>query len=300
MPVSTSRYRTLQGRELCPRPLTIVVMHVAIVVMRRSATVLLALFLAGCTTNATRIERLAGTLGMSRSVVEAGGFHSLVFTRGLPAAQNAPLAIFLEGDGVPWLGGREPSLDPTTGDPIALKLLAQTPSPTAYVTRPCYNDMSGRRCTPERWTMERYSDEIVASMTEAVRTAALQAQARSVVLVGYSGGGVLAVLIAERLDNVAGVITVGANLDIAAWTRHHGYLPLTGSLNPAASTAEHRWPETHLYGARDERVPPATAEAYFKRFPNAQRQIVEGNDHVCCWVEQWPEQWKQLSAAFSR
>ena len=52
--------------------------------------------------------------------------------------------------------------------------------------------------------MERYSDEIVSSMTDVVRTTALQAKARSVVLVGYSGGGVLAVLIAERLDNVVG------------------------------------------------------------------------------------------------
>jgi len=139
--------------------------------------------------------------------------------------------------------------------------------------------------------MGRYSDEIVKSMSEAVRAAAAQAKARSVVLIGYSGGGVLAVLIAERLDNVAGVVTVGANLDIEAWTRQHGYLSLTGSLNPAASTAEHRWPETHLYGARDTTVPPATADAYFKRFPNAKRQIVDANDHLCCWVEQWAELW---------
>jgi predicted alpha/beta hydrolase family esterase len=271
-------------------------MRVAIAAMQRPATVLLALFLAGCTTNAIRIERLATALGMSHSVVEAGSFRSLLFMRGVPAPQDAPLAIFIEGDGVPWLGGREPSLDPTTGDPIALKLLGQTPAPTAYVTRPCYNDLGGPRCTPERWTMERYSDEIVSSMTEAVRTAAQNAQARNVVLVGYSGGGVLAVLIAERLDNVAAVITVSANLDTDSWTKHHGYLPLTGSLNPTSSTAEHRWPETHLYGARDANVPAATTEAYFKRFPGAKRQIVAMNDHVCCWVEQWPGLWEQLDA----
>jgi len=261
---------------------------------------LLALFLAGCTSNAARIEELAGTLGMTRSVVEAGGFRNSIFMRGVPAPQDAPLAIFIEGDGVPWNGGREPSLDPTTGNPVALKLLAQTPLPAAYVTRPCYHDMTGRRCTPERWTMARYSDEIVSSMTEAVRTAARQAKARSVVLVGYSGGGVLAVLIAERLDNVTGVITVGANLDIDAWTKHHGYLPLTGSLNPATSTAEHRWSEIHLYGAQDTKVPPVTAEAYFKRYPSARRQIVDANDHVCCWVEQWPQLWQQISAASAR
>ena len=273
-------------------------MRVAIVGMHRSATLFLALFLAGCATNAIRIDRLAESLGMSRSVVEAGGFRSLVYMRGVPVPQDAPLTIFIEGDGVPWAGGREPSLDPTTGDPIALKLLGATPPPTAYVTRPCYNDMSAPRCTPERWTMERYSDEIVSSMTEVVRTTAQQANARSVMLVGYSGGGVLAVLIAERLDNVAAVVTVGANLDIDAWTQYHGYLPLTGSLNPATSTAVHRWPETHLYGVHDENVPPATADAYFKRFPQAQRRL-EANDHVCCWVEQWPELWKQLAVTSS-
>jgi dienelactone hydrolase len=262
-------------------------MRVAIVAMHRCAPLLLALFLAGCTTNAIRIERLAGSLGLTRSVVDAGGFRSLLFMRSGAAPQDAPLTIFIEGDGVPWRGGMEPSLDPTTADPIALKLLAQTPPPAAYVSRPCYQDMTGPRCTAERWTIERYSDEIVSSMTEVVRTAEVRASARKLVLVGYSGGGVLAVLIAERLDNVAAVVTVGANLDTDAWTQHHGYLPLTGSLNPALSTAAHRWPETHLYGARDAVVPPSTTAAYFKRFPQARQQIIEGYDHVCCWVDNW-------------
>ena len=272
-------------------------MRVAIVVMQRHMALLLALFLAGCASNAQRIERLAGTLGMSRSFLEAGAFLSLLFLRGSPAPADVPLTIFIEGDGVPWRGGMEPSLDPTTSDPIALKLLGRSPLPAAYVTRPCYQGMTGPRCTPERWTMERYSDEIVSSMTAAVRTAATRANARHVVLVGYSGGGVLAVLIAERLDDVAGVVTIGANLDIDAWTRHHGYLPLAGSLNPASSTAAHGWPEIHLYGEGDTVVPPATSAAYFERFPRAQQQIMKGYDHRCCWVEQWPALWQQTQAA---
>jgi pimeloyl-ACP methyl ester carboxylesterase len=268
--------------------------------MHRTALKLVALFLAGCASNAARIEELAAALGMTRSVVVAGAFRSPMFMRRGDGPENATLAIFIEGDGVPWEGGRQPSLDPATKDPIALKLLAQTPLTAAYVTRPCYHDMGGERCTPERWTMERYSDEVVSSMAAVVGTAALQAKARSIVLVGYSGGGVLAVLIAERLNNVSAVITVGANLDTDTWTRHHDYLPLSGSLNPATSTAEHPWPETHLYGTRDETVPPATAEAYFKRYPGALRRVVEANDHVCCWVEQWPQLWQEITAAAAR
>jgi hypothetical protein len=268
-------------------------MRVAIVAMRSASSLFLALFLAGCASNAGRIDALAGSLGMSRSVLEAGGFRSLLYMRSAAGPEDAPLAIFIEGDGVPWHDGMEPSLDPTTGNPLALKLLAQTPAPAAYVSRPCYQEMTGPRCTPERWTMQRYSEEIVSSMTEAVRTAAQHANAQKVTLVGYSGGGVLAVLIAERLDNVAAVITVGANLDTDAWTRHHGYLPLSGSLNPASSTAEHRWPEIHLYGARDPVVPIATTDAYFARFPHAQRKVMDDYDHVCCWVQQWPTLWEK-------
>jgi pimeloyl-ACP methyl ester carboxylesterase len=134
-------------------------------------------------------------------------------------------------------------------------------------------------------------------MTAAVRTAAARANSGKVVLVGYSGGGVLAVLLAERLDNVAAVITVGADLDIEAWTQHHGYLPLTGSLNPASSTAAHPWPEIHLYGARDAVVPVATTAAYFARFPHAQRKVMADYDHVCCWVEHWPALWQEIRSA---
>jgi pimeloyl-ACP methyl ester carboxylesterase len=271
-------------------------MRVAIVAMQSFSSLILALFLAGCASNATRIETLAGALDMSRSVVEAGGFRSLIYMRG-GGPGEASLAVFIEGDGVPWRGGTEPSLDPTTSNPLALKLLAQTPAPAAYVVRPCYQGMTGPGCTAQWWTMQRYADEVVSSMTEAVRTAAARANVRNVVLVGYSGGGVLAVLIAERLDNVAAVVTVGADLDIDAWTRHHGYLPLTGSLNPASSTAAHPWPETHLYGGRDAVVPVATTAAYFARFPRAQRKVMDDYDHVCCWVEHWPALWQEIRSA---
>lgn len=231
---------------------------------------------------------------MARSVVEAGAFRTLIFMRREPGHDGRSLAVFIEGDGRPWRAGTEPSADPTTGNPIALKLLAQTPQPAAYVTRPCYHELPGSCCTPERWTSERYSEEIVSSMAIAVRAAVQRASAHDFVLVGYSGGGVLAVLVAERLDNVAAVITVGANLDTDAWTRHHRYLPLTGSLNPALSTTEHRWPEVHLHGARDSVVPPSTAAAYFQRYPRAKQTIIDEYDHVCCWVENWPQLWEEV------
>jgi pimeloyl-ACP methyl ester carboxylesterase len=270
------------------------VTRVAIVAMRSRAILLLLLLSAGCTTHTLRIERLAGATGLTRSVVESGGFRSLVFMKGAPQREGDALAVFIDGDGVPWRGGMQPSADPTTGNPIALKLLARTGLSAAYVTRPCYHELLGPNCTPERWTIGRYSEDIVASMAHTVRVTVQRASAHKVLLVGYSGGGALAVLVAERLDNVAGVITVGANLDTQAWTRHHGYVPLLGSLNPALSKADHPWPEIHLYGARDQVVPPSTAAEYFQRHPQAEQRILDEHDHVCCWVEQWPQLWAEI------
>lgn len=262
--------------------------------MQRGILVILSVLVAGCVTNGARIDRLAAAAGMTRTQIESGAYRSLLYLPAARASAAGVLLVFFEGDGRPWRGGREPSADPTTASPLALELLLRTRHPAAYAARPCYHNIPSAGCTPERWTSARYADDIVASMASAVREAALRTRAHTVVLVGYSGGGTLAVLAAERLDNVGAVITVAANLDTDAWTRHHRYLPLAGSLNPAKSTHPHPWPELHLFGERDEVVPAGTASAYFERYPEARRQIVAGQDHTCCWVESWQSLWQRV------
>lgn len=265
--------------------------------MYRRIFVTFCVFVAGCAANDARIDRLAAAAGLTRMVVDSGAYRSLLY---LPAARSQAedvLVVFFEGDGRPWRGGREPSADPTTANPLALELLARTSHPAAYATRPCYHRVRSANCTPERWTSARYADDIVASMASAVREAVRRTRSQQVLLIGYSGGGTLAVLTAERLDNVVAVVTVAANLDIDAWARHHHYLPLTGSLNPAASTRPHPWPELHLFGERDQIVPAATASAYFERYPDARRRIIAGQDHVCCWIEAWQSLWQTVRPA---
>ena len=227
-----------------------------------------------------------------------GPFPALIYMkRAAPAGNDRPLWIFIEGDGIPWRNGMEPSADPTTRNPLALELLIRSPAPAAYITRPCYNGLRSDQCTVAHWTGARYSDEIVESMAASVREVQRLSGARDVSLLGYSGGGVLAVLIAERLDHVASVVTVAANLDTDAWTKQHGYLPLTQSLNPALSQKEHSWPELHLQGSADRVVPNATTSHYFARYPRAQRRTVDGYDHVCCWVRDWNELSQEIFAS---
>jgi pimeloyl-ACP methyl ester carboxylesterase len=253
------------------------------------SAVFATLLLAGCTSPGQRLDQRAREAGLEIVHVRAGEFPSIVYLKRSAGADHANpvLTVFLESDGIPWLG-RSPSDDPTTRQPVALEMLMRSPAPAAYVTRPCYNGVRSDKCHFELWTGARYSSAVVDSLVATVREAQRRAGADRVALVGYSGGGSLAVLIAERLENVASVVTVAANLDTDAWTDHHKYLRLSQSLNPALSDRPHPWPELHLRGANDLVVPPATTERYFLRYPQAQQRTLEGFDHVCCWVRDWP------------
>jgi len=260
----------------------------------------LALALAGCASNSARIDRAAKAAGLSRSVVSGTAYRHVVYRNDLanasagrrdssPVSSARRLYVFIDGDGRPWSrDGQQPEEDPTTHNPLALKLLAQTPGAAIYVSRPCYQQIVDPGCSSESWTSGRYSTATIASIAAVARDAVVSGGFDSIAMIGYSGGGVLAVLVAEQLEHVAAVVTIAANLDTDAWTTYHHYLPLSGSLNPAKSNGLHQWREIHLVGANDVVVPAITTTTYFAKYPAAVQRPYAGFDHVCCWVEQWP------------
>jgi hypothetical protein len=260
--------------------------------MRPILFVLVTLVLAACASPAARIDATARRAGFTREIVQGTSFRHVVYTRA--GASSGTWTVYLESDGLPWVNGRVPASDPTTRDPLALQLMMRASGPAMYVSRPCYHELMDAGCSWQIWTLARYSQAVVDSMARAIETQLRARNATHVRLVGYSGGGALAVLIAERLANVEAVVTLGANLDIEAWTRHHGYLPLEGSLNPARGTFAHPWRETHLQGTNDTVVPLATTQAYFERHPHARRITLETYDHVCCWVRDWAALQKKI------
>lgn len=263
--------------------------------MLRLLVLLTCLIGGGCSSNAGRIDALARGASLERSVLEIDGLSTSIYMRPDLASGQA-LVVFLEGDGRPWRAGIEPSRDPTTSNPLALELLTRTPRAAAYVSRPCYQGVASARCSPALWTSDRYSQEIVETMTHTIRELMRRSNANETILVGHSGGGTLAVLIAERMAGIKAVVTIAANLDIDAWTAHHEYLPLSGSLNPARSRLAHPWQEIHLAGARDQVVPIETTSAYFDRYPNAERWVLDEHAHACCWVDAWPALWEKIES----
>ena len=110
----------------------------------------------------------------------------------------------------------------------------------------------------------------------------------SIVLIGHSGGGVLAALLESRVDDVTGVISIGANLDIDAWTELHEYDQLTGSLNPIAQAKQENIPHLQLVGGRDAKVPLEISKHYSELKSNVNLVVYRDFDHVCCWEKEWP------------
>lgn len=210
------------------------------------------------------------------------------------------LTIYIEGDGLAWVASDMPSFDPTPAQPIALRMaLAQPEGTAAYLARPCqYTGPNARHCTQTYWTRKRFAPEVVETMNDAVSTLKTRFNAKSLQLVGYSGGGAIALLIASRRTDAPRVVTVAGNLDTDAWTRHHRITPLTGSLNPAHEQARLATvKQIHLSGSQDSTIPPQIAQDFASRFAPHQRpatRTLDGYTHHCCWAENWHSLWPQL------
>lgn len=228
--------------------------------------------------------------GMERRLVHGAGFDHLAYSRGL-AQGPGRVHVYLEGDGLPWRTRNRIATDPTPRVPLALRLMARDPTPSLYLGRPCYHGLAqSRGCSPWLWTQGRYSESVVSSMTAALQSALGEVGSARITLIGYSGGGVLAMLIAPRLEKVEGVVTIAANLDIDAWTDHHNYSRLRGSINPAAEPPlPERIRQIHLAGGRDLQVPARLSIQTAARQPNIRWVLVPGFDHGCCWEQALPE-----------
>jgi len=268
--------------------------------VRRALVFWAVLAVAGCSNglwigdNRELARSIAAEHGFTEQRFDAGAFVLAGFARGLDGPADR-LVVYIEGDGHAWLNRYNVSPDPTPWDPITLRLAVRDrASAVLYLARPCqYTSGEARRsCHPVYWTSHRFAPEVVESTSRAIDQAKRLSGAGSVRLIGYSGGGALAALVAARRSDVAGLVTIAANLDHAAWTRHHDITPLAGSENPAtyAQTLQ-AIPQIHLAGGDDDVVPPAIVEAFVAPMTDRSRArivVVPDYDHDCCWTRDWP------------
>jgi len=251
---------------------------------------LVVVVLAACATPTERIHERAATLGFERINLAGAPFEHVAFAAGT-ARGSTTLHVYVEHDGTPWIEPTRFADDPTPRTPVALELMARDTGPRLLLGRPCYFEPQNEpRCTPLMWTHRRYSPEVVGSMVAALRGFLKARRYERVVLIGYSGGGTLAWLMAADVPETVEVVTLAANLDVDYWAKLHGYSALVGSLNPALQPALPRAvTQIHYAGGRDDNVPPAVVTSFARQHPAARVVVIDEFDHRCCWVERWPQ-----------
>jgi dienelactone hydrolase len=275
---------------------------------RHAAWVLCTLLVAGCVDFSPALRRqqaatLAAQAGWEALQLPAGEFVLAAFVPRQPHPA-ATLTVYIEGDGLAWLSRSQVSPDPTPLQPVGLQLALRQPGgAAAYLARPCQYVQGGdrRNCAEKWWTGSRFAADVVTASSLAIDQLKQRFSAQRLVLVGYSGGGAIAALVAAQRHDVALLVTVAGNLDTQTWTKLNKITPLSGSLDPADAWATLSGvAQLHFVGANDNDVQPAVARAYQARFPPDRRpalHIVPGFDHHCCWVQQWPTLYAELAAA---
>lgn len=247
---------------------------------------------AGCGGSGASVQELPAAAGFTRETLAAGDFELAALRRTTPVP-GAVLTIYIEGDGRAFRHRNRPSADPTPKRALGRELALQDPGgDVLYLARPCQfrPHPLPPPCRPEAWTTGRFSEAVVAGVNEAIDQAARGHD--GIALVGYSGGGTLAALIAARRRDVVSLVTIAANLDHGLWTGLHGVTALTGSLDAAdAARTLQSIPQVHYVGGRDDVVPVAIVQSFTARMDDTSRvaiRVEPGFDHDCCWVDAWP------------
>ena len=85
-------------------------------------------------------------------------------------------------------------------------------------------------------------------------------------MIGFSGGGAVAILVSAQRRDVTGIRTVAGNLNHKVWTTYHNVNPLKGSLNAVdVANKVSDIPQIHYVGDLDRNIGLRLAESFKAR-----------------------------------
>jgi alpha-beta hydrolase superfamily lysophospholipase len=139
------------------------------------------------------------------------------------------------------------------------------------------------------WTDGRFSAQVIALLNQGIDEILRSMPSLRLHLVGHSGGGTLATLIAAQRSDVNCLVTLASPLDISAWTQALAIAPLLKSQNPVEPNENLKQiRQTHFFGERDTIVTPESIGRYQNFPPQTDFITISGFDHQKFWVEHWP------------
>jgi dienelactone hydrolase len=198
------------------------------------------------------------------------------------------MVVYIEGDGMAWISRDQLSSNPTPVQPIALKLASiDTNANVLYVARPCQYlwPQKMNRCSSRYWSDKRGSEEVISSINQAISIVKQKKNMSSIRLIGYSGGGGIAALIADRRADVSEFVSVSGNLNYKLFTQTHNLSPMNGSIDPITVANQiGSIPQIHYVGADDKIIPKQIALSFSDKV-----KVINNVSH-----DNWPDKWAQI------
>lgn len=195
--------------------------------------------------------------------------------------------IYIEGDGNAFTSSGIPSSNPTPKGTLLREIAFSDPaSEVIYLARPC-QFIKDASCRKEYWTTGRFAPEVISSYCSALQE--LSGNKKSLTLIGYSGGAMIAGLAAVKCPalNIRKVITIAGNLDHREWTSFHGDTPLVHSLNLADFRNDFsRLPQHHFIGEKDDIIPPMLSKKAIT--DQSTITVISKADHASGWHKSFP------------
>ena len=254
--------------------------------------ILFFFFFTGCSQNIPTANQRLQTLEqigqkneLEKQVYQLNHFE--LFTLQQKQLQECKkIKIYIEGDGLAWKSRNVISDNPTPINPMGLNLMTQEKNCSIYIAR--VGQYTTQSYDKKYWTSHRFGKIILEDYIQLLDVIKNVYKNQTFDLIGYSGGGAFALLIAANRDDIKNVITVAGNLNHSYWSRYLNTSPLDGSLNPVnfANELSHI-NQYHLIGKNDKIMPYDVFKSYIKYFndkANIQYFLFDAT-HSCCWEE---------------
>lgn len=242
--------------------------------------------------NVKSIDKIAEKNGFKKEFISGGKFIITTYSK-VTNTYSPDYVIYIEGDGNVTRFGGTPSANPTPKNHMTLNLAFKDKRENViYIARPCqYTPMRmNPACTTEYWTNKRWSEDSVDNINNVINLVA--AKAKNIHLVGFSGGGGIAILVAAKNKKVKDIITIAGNLDVEEFVKYHKNIPCIGSLNPIDYAEKVKnIPQMHFVGSKDSRVPFFIADSFVRKSNSScvKYRIIEGKTHSKGWIDDWSE-----------
>ncbi len=252
------------------------------------------ILLSGCSLFSynNSIDQLSNILGSSIYEIQTKFFKLTSYQR--ITTKNPEFSIYIEGDGKAWLNKKRASLDPTPRNSVVLKLANLDPADNViYLARPCQytKTVDGSPCDQKYWTSHRFAPEVIEAMNSALDDIKQRHQITGFNLIGFSGGGNIAALLAAKRGDVMSIRTVAGNLNHELQSNIHSVSEMPQSLS-AKDVAHHisYIPQMHFVGSEDQIVPRQLYDSYKKESGSSgcvQSYVVNGVEHIKGWESVW-------------